>query len=51
MRFDAASILPVVMDWVDDQLANPDLLKVTQNEYEIMCSPEGELYDKTIIEK
>ncbi|KAL2092754.1 hypothetical protein ACEWY4_012552 [Coilia grayii] len=45
-----AKLLPRVMDHVTQQLANPALGQVTRDEYAIMNTPEGELYDKSIIQ-
>ncbi|XP_062854960.1 stalled ribosome sensor GCN1 [Trichomycterus rosablanca] len=41
--------LPRVMDHVIQWLSNPALKQVTRQEYAIMNTPEGELYDKSII--
>ena len=51
VRFDAQSLLPVIMDFVEDQLSVADLFTVTQNEVDIMRTPDGELFDKSIIER
>ncbi|XP_073675995.1 stalled ribosome sensor GCN1 [Garra rufa] len=42
-------LLPRVMDHVTQRLSNPALGQVTRQEYAIMQTPEGELYDKSII--
>uniref|UniRef100_A0A8C2BGH3 GCN1 activator of EIF2AK4 n=1 Tax=Cyprinus carpio TaxID=7962 RepID=A0A8C2BGH3_CYPCA len=42
-------LLPRVMDHVTQRLSNPALSQVTRQEYAIMQTPEGELYDKSII--
>ncbi|KAK2840962.1 hypothetical protein Q7C36_012541 [Tachysurus vachellii] len=42
-------LLPCVMDCVIQRLSNPALKQVTPQEYAIMNTPEGELYDKSII--
>ncbi|XP_026072938.1 eIF-2-alpha kinase activator GCN1-like [Carassius auratus] len=42
-------LLPRVMDHVTQRLSNPALRLVTRQEYAIMKTPEGELYDKSII--
>ncbi|XP_073766133.1 stalled ribosome sensor GCN1 [Danio rerio] len=42
-------LLPRVMDHVTQRLSNPALSLVTRQEYAIMQTPEGELYDKSII--
>nr|XP_055023389.1 eIF-2-alpha kinase activator GCN1 [Misgurnus anguillicaudatus] len=44
-----AKLLPRVMDHVTQRLSNPALSQVTRQEYAIMQTPEGELYDKSII--
>uniref|UniRef100_A0AAZ3PQP5 TOG domain-containing protein n=1 Tax=Oncorhynchus tshawytscha TaxID=74940 RepID=A0AAZ3PQP5_ONCTS len=43
-------LLPRVMEHVKQWLSNPALRQVTREEYAIMLSPEGELYDKSIIQ-
>uniref|UniRef100_A0A671S775 EIF-2-alpha kinase activator GCN1-like n=1 Tax=Sinocyclocheilus anshuiensis TaxID=1608454 RepID=A0A671S775_9TELE len=42
-------LLPRVMDHVTQRLSNPALRQVTCQEYAIMQTPEGELYDRSII--
>ncbi|KAI4899225.1 hypothetical protein NFI96_030703, partial [Prochilodus magdalenae] len=42
-------LLPRVMDHVTQWLSNPALQQVTRQEYAIMHTPEGELYDRSII--
>ncbi|TRY60563.1 hypothetical protein DNTS_026976 [Danionella cerebrum] len=44
-----SKLLPRVMDHVTQLLSNPALMQVTRQEYAIMRTPEGELYDKSII--
>uniref|UniRef100_A0A3P9ANS1 TOG domain-containing protein n=1 Tax=Esox lucius TaxID=8010 RepID=A0A3P9ANS1_ESOLU len=43
-------LLPRVMGNVTQSLSNSALLQVTRQEYAIMLTPEGELYDKSIIQ-
>uniref|UniRef100_A0A8K9V568 GCN1 activator of EIF2AK4 n=1 Tax=Oncorhynchus mykiss TaxID=8022 RepID=A0A8K9V568_ONCMY len=43
-------LLPRVMEHVKQWLSNPALRQVTREEYAIMLTPEGELYDKSIIQ-
>ncbi|XP_064822352.1 stalled ribosome sensor GCN1-like [Oncorhynchus masou masou] len=43
-------LLPRVMEHVTQWLSNPALRQVTREEYAIMLTPEGELYDKSIIQ-
>uniref|UniRef100_A0A8C7IKY4 GCN1 activator of EIF2AK4 n=1 Tax=Oncorhynchus kisutch TaxID=8019 RepID=A0A8C7IKY4_ONCKI len=43
-------LLPRVMERVKQWLSNPALRQVTREEYAIMLTPEGELYDKSIIQ-
>ncbi|XP_023197971.1 eIF-2-alpha kinase activator GCN1 isoform X2 [Xiphophorus maculatus] len=43
-------LLPRVMSHVVEGLAQPSLLHVTREEYAIMHTPEGELYDNSIIQ-
>ncbi|XP_076859564.1 stalled ribosome sensor GCN1 [Brachyhypopomus gauderio] len=42
-------LLPRVMDHVTRVLSNPALTQVMKQEYAILHTPEGELYDKSII--
>ena len=44
-------LLPRVMVHVTQWLSNPALRQVTREEYAIMLTPEGELYDKSIIQR
>ncbi|XP_035854644.1 eIF-2-alpha kinase activator GCN1 [Sander lucioperca] len=43
-------LLPRVISHVSEGLSRPALLQVTREEYAIMRTPEGELYDKSIIQ-
>ncbi|TDH12410.1 hypothetical protein EPR50_G00046790 [Perca flavescens] len=43
-------LLPRVISHVSEGLSRPALLQVTREEYAIMQTPEGELYDKSIIQ-
>ncbi|KAL4660360.1 eIF-2-alpha kinase activator GCN1 [Arapaima gigas] len=43
-------LLPRVMERVTNQLSDPALLQVIREEYAIMLTPEGELYDKSIVQ-
>ena len=43
-------VLPVVLGNVTSALSDAALLTVTQEEYNIMKTPEGELYDKSILQ-
>ncbi|XP_062399503.1 stalled ribosome sensor GCN1 [Sardina pilchardus] len=45
-----SKLLPRIMDHVIKRLANPALGQVTRDEYAIMNTPEGELYDKSVIQ-
>ena len=51
VRIDAATVLPLLMDRVSDTLSQSALAAVTTQEYEIMLTPEGQLYDKSVIER
>lgn len=44
-------LLPQVMERVNQWLSNPGLRQVTREEYAIMLTPDGELYDKSIIQR
>ncbi|XP_076020781.1 stalled ribosome sensor GCN1 [Genypterus blacodes] len=43
-------LLPRVMEHITQLLSRPALLQVTREEYAIMLTPDGELYDKSIIQ-
>eukprot|EP00064_Thunnus_orientalis_P015204 superscaffoldBa00002775_g15254 len=43
-------LLPRVISHVTEGLSQPALLNVTREEYAIMCTPEGVLYDNSIIQ-
>uniref|UniRef100_A0A673CG70 GCN1 activator of EIF2AK4 n=1 Tax=Sphaeramia orbicularis TaxID=375764 RepID=A0A673CG70_9TELE len=43
-------LLPRVMSHVTEWLSKPALVQVTREEYAIMLTPDGELYDKSIIQ-
>ncbi|XP_077995202.1 stalled ribosome sensor GCN1-like [Glandiceps talaboti] len=43
-------VLPRTISQVTSCLGNADLFNVTKQEYAIMLTPEGELYDKSVIE-
>lgn len=42
-------LLPLVMTQVIDQLNNPDMINVTDDEYFTYLTPDGELFDKSVI--
>ncbi len=44
-------VLPLVFDECIEQFNNPHLKQVTVEEHNIMLTPEGEVYDKTIISR
>ncbi|XP_035021502.1 eIF-2-alpha kinase activator GCN1 [Hippoglossus stenolepis] len=44
------NLLPRVMSHITEGLSRPALLHVTREEYAIMLTPEGELYDNSIIQ-
>lgn len=44
-------LLPRVIVHVIEGLSRPALLQVTRDEYSTMLTPEGELYDKSIIQR
>lgn len=44
-------LLPRVISHVVEGLSQPALLQVTREEYSIMQTPEGELYDNSIIQR
>ncbi|XP_067680434.1 stalled ribosome sensor GCN1-like [Haliotis asinina] len=45
-----AAILPPLLHYVLEILGNPDLTQVTQTDYHIFLTPDGQLYDNSIIE-
>ena len=44
-------LLPRVMEQVIEWLSRLALRQVTREEYAIMLTPEGELYDKSIVQR
>lgn len=42
-------MLPNIISYVLETLEDPELLKITRDEYFTFLTPEGELYDKSII--
>ena len=44
-------LLPRIISHVTEGLSRPDLLQVTREEFDIMLTPEGELYDNSIIQR
>lgn len=46
-----SKLLPRVISHVAEGLSQPALLQVTREEYAIMLTPEGELYDNSIIQR
>ncbi len=44
-------LLPRVISHVTEGLSRPALLQVTRDEYAIMLTPEGQLYDQSIIQR
>uniref|UniRef100_A0AAX7TIT7 TOG domain-containing protein n=1 Tax=Astatotilapia calliptera TaxID=8154 RepID=A0AAX7TIT7_ASTCA len=49
-RLSPNKLLPRVISHITEGLSKPALLQVTREEYAIMLTPEGELYDKSIIQ-
>lgn len=43
------AILPSLVDLVIRDISDPSLLKVTRDEYFVYLTPEGELYDKSVV--
>lgn len=44
-------VLPQVISTISTSLVNPALGQVTLEEFAIMKTPEGELYDKSILQR
>lgn len=42
-------LLPLIIAQVTDQLNNPEMINVTDDEYFTYLTPDGELYDKSVI--
>lgn len=42
-------LLPLIIAQVTEQLNNPDMINVTDTEYFTYLTPDGELYDKSVI--
>ena len=51
VRVDASAVLPLVVDVLVNVFSLPALVTVTQREYDVMRTPEGTLFDKSIIER
>jgi hypothetical protein len=49
LAVDTSSILAAVIASSTAKLSNPDILSVTQTDYMIFLTPEGELYDKSVV--
>lgn len=45
------TLLPQMMGHIIEGLSKPALSLVTKEEYAIMLTPEGQLYDQSIIQK
>jgi hypothetical protein len=50
-RVCAEAIVPPLVDKASTLLTDPRLVQVTKEEYGIFLTPEGELYDNSIIER
>jgi hypothetical protein len=42
-------IIPLLISHITDKLNNPEITKVTKDEYFTYLTPEGELYDKSVL--
>lgn len=42
-------MLPLLVTFVSNNLSDPSILLVTKDEYFAFLTPEGELYDKSVI--
>lgn len=49
LAVDTSCILPAVIRSSTAKLTNPDILSVSQTDYMIFLTPEGELYDKSVV--
>ncbi|KAM4708063.1 stalled ribosome sensor GCN1 [Discoglossus pictus] len=49
-RLSPGKVLPPLIGIITASMQNPDLCSVTREEYAIMQTPEGELYDKSILQ-
>ncbi|XP_072271584.1 stalled ribosome sensor GCN1 [Pyxicephalus adspersus] len=49
-RISSKRVLPQLVGLITDTLQNPAFYQVTREEYAIMQTPEGELYDKSILQ-
>ena len=50
-RVSAESVMPLVVTHAVTVLKNPVLMTVTSRDYEIMLTPEGKLYDQSVLER
>ena len=44
-------VLPPVIQYVSRLLGNTELTQVTREDYGIFLTPDGELYDRSLLEK
>ncbi|KAM9331114.1 stalled ribosome sensor GCN1 isoform 2-T2 [Gastrophryne carolinensis] len=49
-RISSQKVLPRLVEVITESMQNPALCQVTREEYAIMQTPEGELYDKSILQ-
>ena len=45
------SVIPPLLEYAASLLKNPELSQITKDDYGIFLTPEGELYDNSIIER
>jgi len=50
VRISPESVMPKLVDQVIETLSDPTFCTITREEYSIFCWPEGELFDKSVIE-
>lgn len=49
VRLNPDVVLPLLVTFVIKQLSDPSILLVTKDEYFTFLTPEGELYDKSVL--
>jgi HEAT repeat protein len=51
VKFAPHDFIPIFLDKAVNTLTKPDFKIITQTDYEIYLAPEGELYEKTVLDK
>lgn len=49
LHYNSGVLLEPVIEYATQHFSNPNLLKITQEEYFIYMTPPGEVYDKSVV--